>query len=139
MVDQQAFCERSPEPHARESGQLVISRVGERGQPWAWVMARVRDQIQDHFLVGLRPRLVGVNPKSRPSVGSGPGLLGTGLREQPVTRDSFSEPRFIALGKNQTTGLASLAPHSSFLTWPGLLSPAAFTQSECIPAPRPHS
>lgn len=64
-------------------------------------MARVRDQIQDQFLVGLRPpRLVGVNPKSRPSVGSGPGLLGTGLREQRVTRDSFSEPQFPALGKS---------------------------------------
>lgn len=111
MVDQQAFCERSPEPRARESGQLAVSQVGERGQPWAWVMARVRDQIQDQFLVGLRPRLVGVNPKSRPSVGSGPGLLGTGLKEQPVTRDNFSEPQFTALGKSQTTGLAFPGPH----------------------------
>lgn len=98
MVDQQAFCERSPEPRAGESGQLAVSRVGERGQSWAWVMARVRDHIQDQFLVGLRPRLVGVNPKSRPNIGSGPGLLGTELREQPVTRDSFSEPQFPALG-----------------------------------------
>lgn len=49
-----------------------------RGQPWAWVMARVRDQIQDQFLVGLGPRLVGVNPKSRPTVGPGPGLPGMG-------------------------------------------------------------
>lgn len=41
-------------------------------------MARVRDLLQDQFLVGLEPRLVGVNPKLRPSVGSRPGLVGTG-------------------------------------------------------------
>lgn len=84
----------SREPRASEAGQQAPSvrlsgLAGGDGQPWAWVMARVRDQIQDQFLVGLGPRLVGVNPKSRPSVGSGPGLPGTGLRKQPATRNSF--------------------------------------------------
>lgn len=93
----------------RAAGPSIPSQVGGRGQPWAWVMARVRDQIQDRFLVGLGPRLVVENPKSRPSVGSGPGLPGTGLREQPVTRNSFSEPQVHSPGQesDQSPGLPS--------------------------------
>lgn len=127
-MEPQVLCECSQESRASEAGQLALAvhLEGIVGQPWAWVMARVRDQIQDQFLVGPGPKLAGINPKSRPSVGTGPGLPGTGLRVQPVTRV-------------RPQSLHPLVPHSGTLTHAGLWSSATFTQSECTTAPGPHS
>lgn len=115
----------------RQSGPVSPSFGGE-GQPWAWVMARVRDQIQDQFLVGLGPRLVGVNPKSRPSVGSGPGLPGTGLREQPASRNSFCEPQVYSSGQESehSLGLPS-SSHTGVCTHP--------VSHHLLPPHRPHA